>query len=649
MPSPRIVEILLIWASAFLFRPAALGQSAACDDFHGTACSKHHQTPGGAYDLIQHNGQAVRTLLDLAARNSDDSEFRKPGVFYSACMHSQMVSGLGNAYPELSVISRISSISALVDEVASLHRIGIPALFRFGEVSDPENPTVMVAGLDQGGLGLSQPGYYFGASRALAGVRLRYMQHLTALFSLVGDSREDANSEAQTAVEIETELAVGFGNSGSLGRASEAILTRSEAIQLAPRLMLDGYFADVGAPPFSTILVRNPQFFVRLNNLLSSIPLEQWKSYLRARLIRSAAPYLSDSFSNEYYDFERTLLDGSIGEEPRWERCVRYTEAALPDAVGQLFVPKVLSPDGKHQAQTIAAAVEQAMQKQVESLAWMSPSAKEIARQKIARITNKIGYPDNWDDYAGLEIRRDDFLGNVLRARTYHYRQNLKKIGKPVDKTEWSVPVTAVNAYYDPVQNNITVPAGLLQPPVFYPTADGATNFGSLGAAIAHELSHGVDEEGSNYDADHRRRNWWTPEDYWQFRNRAACFIEQYKQTELHLTDDTDVRQRNAFWTASENIADNVGLRIALAAMHNRETLHPTGKINGLTPDQRFFLAYARMWCGTEAARTAGLSDVHPANEYRVDGVLQNFPEFQKAFACKPTDKMVSPKPCSVW
>ena len=370
-----------------------------------------------------------------------------------------------------------------------------------------------------------------------------------------------------------------------------------------------------------------------MNAVLEKEDLESWKAYLRWHLVNANAPYLSAAFVNADFDFFGKTLGGAQELEPRWKRCVSYTDNDLGEALGQAYVQRAFSPEAKQRAQEMVKEIEQAMERDIQSLSWMSPETKQKALEKLHAVANKIGYPDKWRDYTALTIARDDEMGNVLRARTFEFNRQLAKIGKPVDRGEWGMTPPTVNAYYNPQINDINFPAGILQPPFFDPSADDAPNYGDIGATIGHELTHGFDDEGRQFDAHGNLRDWWTPEDGKQFEQRASCVSDQYSQ--YVAVDDIKI---NGQLTMGENVADLGGLMLAYMAWQDETRGKKLDPIDGLTPEQRFFIGYGQSWCSNtrdETKRMYATIDPHSPDKYRANGVVSNSPEFQQAFQCK--------------
>jgi endothelin-converting enzyme/putative endopeptidase len=417
---------------------------------------------------------------------------------------------------------------------------------------------------------------------------------------------------------------------------------------LAPGFEFAQFFEDSGAPKFATLNVGNPDFFKSVNGVLSSVALEDWKTYLRWKVLTEAAPMLSQPFIDEDFRFWQQYLEGQKEIEPRWKRCVSRTDSLLGEALGQFYVERTFGVEGKQRTLKMVGAIEAAMGEDIRMSPWMAPKTKDAAEEKLSKVANNIGYPDKWRDYSSVRVERGDALGNVERAAAFEVHRQLNKIGKPVDRKEWGMTPPTVNAYYRASQNDINFPAGILQPPFFDRKMDDAVNFGAIGSVIGHELTHGFDDQGAKYDAAGNLRNWWTPEDKAEFEKRGQCLADEYSGfvavDDLHL---------NGKLTLGENTADNGGVRLSYMALEERLKAQPAAApIDGFTPEQRFFLGYAQIWCQNitpEAARVRAITDPHSPGPYRVNGVVVNMPEFEKAFSCKAGLPMVGQNACRTW
>jgi endothelin-converting enzyme/putative endopeptidase len=407
------------------------------------------------------------------------------------------------------------------------------------------------------------------------------------------------------------------------------------------------YFSVAGQPGLQALNVTAPHFFKTLDATLQKENLKSWQAYLRWHLANANAPFLSSAFVNANFDFFGKTLQGAQELEPRWKRCVSYADNDLGEALGQAYVQRAFSPEAKQRAQKMVRQIEEAMQQDIDSLSWMSPATKQQAIEKLHTLANKIGYPDKWRDYSALTIAHDDYTGNVLRARQFEFNRQIAKIGKPLDRGEWGMTPPTVNAEYSPQLNDINFPAGILQPPFFDPSADDAPNYGDTGATIGHELTHGFDDEGRQFDAQGNLRDWWTAEDGKQFDERASCISDQYSQ--YVAVDDIKI---NGQLTMGENVADLGGLMLAYMAWKSETHDKKLESIDGFTPEQRFFIGYGQSWCDQtrdETKRLYATIDPHSPDKYRANGVVSNTPEFQQAFQCKAGSAMVREKRCRVW
>jgi putative endopeptidase len=466
---------------------------------------------------------------------------------------------------------------------------------------------------------------------------------------LLGDKPDVAEKEAQTVMRIETALA-----KGSMTRVErrdpknrDHKMTRGELQKIAPEFKWQVYFTKVGVPSLTSLNVSAPGFFHALDDELVAESLGDWKAYLRWHLVNSDAPHLSAQFLNENFAFFGKTLRGQQELKPRWKRCTEEVDEYLGEALGQAYVEKYFSPESKQQALRMVKEIEAAMEQDINRLPWMSPATKQQALAKLHAVGNKIGYPDKWRDYSKLEIVRGDELGNVERARQFEFNRELGKIGKPVDRGEWGMTPPTVNAYYSAQMNDINFPAGVLQPPAFDPQSDAAPNYGDTGGTIGHELTHGFDDQGRKFDAQGNLREWWTDEDGKEFVKRASCISDQYST--YTIVDDIKI---NGKLTLGEDVADLGGLLLAYMAWKSDTAGQKLEAMDGLTPEQRFFVGYGQSWCGQtrdETKRLRATVDPHSPEKYRTNGVVSNMPDFQEAFHCKPDSPMVNANRCQVW
>jgi endothelin-converting enzyme/putative endopeptidase len=419
--------------------------------------------------------------------------------------------------------------------------------------------------------------------------------------------------------------------------------------KLAPNFDWKTYYSVLQYPKIEILNVGAPEFFKQVNGALASEPLANWKTYLRFHVADTSSPYLSAKFVQENFDFYRKYLRGAKEMQARWKRCVQYSDYLLGEALGQAYVRKVFSPELKQSTLDMVQRIEDAMAKRIQALDWMSPETKRQALTKLHGIRNKIGYPDKWRDYSSVKIAPAEFLGNVQRAAEFEHRREIDKIGKPVDHGEWEISPVTVDAYYNPQMNDINFPAGVLQPPLYDAKMDDAPNYGDTGGTIGHELTHGFDDEGSQFDAKGNLKNWWTKEDREKFDARTKCVSDQYSQ--YVVVDDVHINGR---LTMGEDVADLGGEILAYIAWKDATKDKNLQPVDGLTPEQRFFIGFAQWDCANERPedlRVRAQTDPHSPAEFRINGVVANMPEFAKAFSCKPGQAMVKPEDtiCRVW
>jgi endothelin-converting enzyme/putative endopeptidase len=503
--------------------------------------------------------------------------------------------------------------------------------------------------VDQGGMGLPDRDYYTRDDAKSVELRKQYVEHVGKMAALAGAPPEQANAAAQNVIQLETALAKNALDAVSRRDPNKIYhkLSTAELQALTPQFQWPQYFTGIGAPPIYALNVTEPEFFKALGQTLASTPIGEIKSYLRWHLAHASATVLSKGFVDENFRFYGTALTGAKELRPRWKRCVQYTDTDLGEALGQAFVKEAFGPQAKADTLRMVHELEGALETDINSLSWMTEATKKEAQVKLHAISNKIGYPEKWRDYSGLNIVRGDALGNSQRSNAFEFHRQLNKIGKPVDKNEWSMTPPTVNAYYNPLENNINFPAGILQPPFYSAKADAAVNFGGAGAVIGHEMTHGFDDQGRQFDARGNLKDWWTPADAKAFDERAQCFVDEYSS--FTAVDDVKV---NGKLTLGENTADNGGLRIALMAYLSRAAKEPAATLDGFTAEQRVFLGWGQVWCENvrpERARMLAQTNPHSPGHYRVNGVVSNMPEFQKAFSCKAGAPMVRPTQCRVW
>ncbi len=635
-----------------------------CVDFAKFACGnwlKQNPIPAdqSRWDVYaklgMENQRYLWAILEEAAKPTAkrSANEQKIGDYFSACMDESAAekAGVTPLRADLDAIEKLKDASDLAPLLAKLHLASgqVSPLFGFGSSQDYADSSRVIAFATASGLGLPDRDYYTKTDAKSQETRAKYLDHVARVFVLLGDDAAKAKVEAQTVMSIETALA-----QASLTRVEKREphnlfhkLTAAQLTQLTPSFHWADYWKAAALPPQAEVNVTEPKFFQEVEQLLKTRPIGDWKRYLRWHLAREASPYLSAAFVRANFDFYSKYLRGVSEMQPRWKRCVRYVDGDLGEALGKIFVDKTFSPETKARALAMTQQIEKAMEAEIQKLDWMGPETKRQALEKLRLVANKIGYPDRWRDYSALRIVRGDFVGNQERATIFESKRQLDKIGKPVDKTEWQMTPPTVNAYYDAQMNDINFPAGVLQPPLFDPRMDDAPNYGNTGATIGHELTHGFDDEGRKFDAKGNLRDWWTAKDGAQFEKRAACVVDQYAQ--YTVVDNIKI---NSKLTEGEDVADLGGTLLAYIAWKSATQGKNLKPVDGLTPDQRFFVGMAQWACGDErpeSKRVTAITDPHSPLEYRINGVVSNMPEFQKAFSCKVGQPMVRAQACKIW
>jgi putative endopeptidase len=636
-----------------------------CVDFYQYACGtwrKNNPVPPdkarwGRFDeLFERNLYILRDILTEAEAPGKHSDIEtKVGNFYGSCMDESAIEAKGTAplRPELERISGIKSNTELIAQVAYMHRSGIPALFAFYSQADMHDSTQTIAALDQGGITMPDRDYYIKDDPKSVETRQKYVEHVQKMFELAGDKPGVAEAEAKTVLAVETGLA-----QASMDRTArrdpknrDHKMTVGDIAAAAPNFDLTRYFADNGSPKFASLNVGNPEFFKQVNAQLDKVPLPDWKVYLRWKTINNYAPALTKAFVDEDFQFNGKFMSGQQEIEPRWKRCVKSTDEHLGMALGKLYVDRTFGAEGKERTLKMVQAIESAMREDIGDLAWMSDATKKKAYEKLDSIVNNIGYPDKWRDYSTVVVKRDDYAGNVQRASAFEVHRVYAKIDKPTDRKDWGMTPPTVNAYYRSSMNDINFPAGILQPPFYGKNMDDAVNYGGIGVVIGHELTHGFDDQGRKFDAAGNFKDWWTPEDGQEFEKRATCTADEYSNF-VSVKDDKGEVKLNGRLTLGENTADNGGLKLAYMALMHVIGNTPVKPIDGYTPQQRFFLSFAQIWCQNvtdQEARKRALTDPHSPGRFRVNGSVQNSAAFEKAFGCKAGQPMVSEKACRVW
>ncbi|HYA22743.1 MAG TPA: M13 family metallopeptidase [Terriglobales bacterium] len=673
----RLLAILLLSSTAFA-QNASPAQSSAefsidiidksldpCADFYQYACGNWLKTAeipadqprwGSFTELFESNLAIEHGILEKASAGgaNRDAIDQKIGDYYGSCMEETAVNqkGLDPLKPELDRIAGVKDKQTLIDAIARVHMIGPNPLFNFYSQPDLHNADHVIAFIDQGGLTLPDRDFYLKDDAKNQELRKSLVEYATQVFTLAGQSSQQASDSAQTVLRIEISLA-----KASMDRTSrrdpknrDHKMSRDAAEQLAPNFYLERYFTDVGAPSFSELNVVNPDFFKQVNSVVASESLDSLKTYVSWHMLDAAAPWLSQPFVDANFKM-RQALTGQKEIQARWKRCVSATDRALGEALGQRYVELTFGAEGKQRMLKMVDALEKSLDEDIQGLPWMTPDTKKQAKIKLEAIRNKIGYPDQWRDYTKLTVVRGDLLGNFFRANDFESKRDIAKISKPLDRKEWGMTPPTVNAYYSGSYNEIVFPAGILQPPFFDKKMDDAVNFGGIGLVIGHELTHGFDDQGRKYDPQGNLRDWWTEQDGKEFEKRVSCIADEYSG--FTAVDDLKLNGR---LTLGENTADNGGARISFNALEHVIAEDKTGNaakpIDGFTPEQRFFLGFARVWCEKqrpEFARMRVSVDPHSPGKYRVDGVVENMPEFQKAWGCKAGQPMVAANACRVW
>jgi len=650
-----------------VFDPSLIDKTVdPCENFYRFSCNgwfKRNPLPadqasyGRFTELSELNRLHLKQILEEEAApvTTRSANEQKIGDEYASCMDTATVNKLGIAplKPELDRIAALKTPGGLPALLAHLHAIGVSAFFGMESNQDYADSSSIISFYGAGGLGLPERDYYTRTDAKSVEQRQQYVAHVHRIFVLAGEPDAQAAKDAETVLAIETRLAKASltiteqRDPQNLNHPTDVISFSKELTHFS----LADYVAAAHAPAAGKANDMEPKFFAEFNALVADTPIDQIKTYLRWHLLHAfAGTSLPESFDQETWNFYAHTLNGAEKQQERWKRCTTRVDHELGEALGEVYVSRYFPPAEKQRTLEMTLAIEQAMDKDIDALDWMSAATKVKAKEKLHTVMNKIGYPDKWRDYSKLEIVRGDALGNQVRAHEFDVARDLNKIGKPVDRGEWQMTPPTVNAYYDPQMNNVNFPAGYLQPPFFSGQEDDAANYGDMGSTIGHELTHGFDDEGRQFDKDGNLKNWWTQNDEQKFTERTDCMVKQYDAIEavpgVHL---------NGKLTLGENLADLGGLWLAwLAWLDKAEAAHVdmTAATGGYTPDQRFWIAYAQQWCTQtrpEHLRTQAQGDPHAPDEYRTNTVLQDLPEFARSFSCRKAAAMVNPKPCRVW
>jgi predicted metalloendopeptidase len=650
-----------------------------CDDFYKYACNKWlAANPIPADQVYWSTGSGLElwnetVLRETLEANGKDDPKRSPvqqkiGDYWAACMDESGIeaAGLKPLQPELDRIAALKSKTEITLEIAHLHHLFPGAwegsdnqsnspFFGFTGGQDFDDASKVVAQLDQGGLSLPNRDYYLNTDDKSVETLKKFRTHVRKMFVLAGESESQASSDAAIVLELETALAK--PQMDNIKRRDPKNINNKMSLvqirEMAPSIDWSAYLKAVNAPASEHYIVSSPSFFRAENKLLEEHPLEHWKVYMRWQVIHRAAPYLNKAMVDEDFDFFARTLAGQEQNLPRWRRCTNAADRDLGEALGQAYVDRAFPPESRARTIEMVHAIERAMHDDVESAAWMTPATKEQAIVKLKGIEDKIGYPSHWRDYSSVKITRGSYLINEEHASAFEFERWVAKIGKPVDRGEWTMTPPTINAYYDPQLNTINFPAGILQPPFFEKTMDDSVNYGAIGMVIGHELTHGFDDQGRKFDAHGNLRDWWTAEDGKQYDERGKCISDEYTQD---VPDAGPGVKQNGLLTQGEDTADNGGIHLALFALEAElkkqgKSLDDKGS-DGWTYRQRFFLSNAYSWCANirpEVARLAVTTDPHSLPIFRIDNVVSNMAEFAQAFGCKAGQKMVRANACRVW
>ncbi|HTR68008.1 MAG TPA: M13 family metallopeptidase [Terriglobales bacterium] len=637
-----------------------------CVDFYQYACgnwSKLHPIPSDSpdsdqfYNMEQYNRQVLHGILEKASAPdpSRDANAQKIGDYYASCMDEAAIQkkGMSVLQPELDRINSLTGKDQLPELLAHYQLINVNAFLGYGSQQDFKDATHSVAFVAQNGIGLPEKDYYFRTGPKDEEIRKQYVQHITNMLKLLGESDSQAATDAAAIMKLETALA-----KVSLDVTSQRdphnvyhMMPLKQLQALTPNFNWENFYGQTGSPTFTDINVAEPDFFKGMSQVIADTDLVTIKVYLRWQLVSSlAGSILPKALDQEKFDFNGRKLVGIPEQEPRWKRCVGSTDGALPEALGKAYVEEVFPASSKTKSLQMIHDIEAAMDRDIESLDWMSAATKKRAEEKLHLIANKVGYPDKWRDYSKLDIVRGDAFGNNLRAAEFESHRQLAKIGKPVDREEWITSTPTVNAFYNPSMNDINFPAGVLQSPFFDPAQIAALNYGHIGLFMGHEITHGFDDEGRQFDGHGNLDDWWTKDDAAKFTQKAQCIVDEYSKFKV---GDTHL---NGKLTLGENTADNGGMRLAYMAYLARAAeegadLNQKAE-DGYTPIQLLFLGFAQDWCSEwrpELERLVATTDPHSPSRFRANGVLVNMPEFGKAFGCKAGQPMVSANACRVW
>ena len=622
-----------------------------------TAIPPEYSRWGSFNELTERNNEALREVAEKAVKTKADAktapEVQKVGDYYASGMDEKTINA-NRSKPlqeEFAKIDAIKQPGDVLREVAHLHSIGVGALFLFGSSPDDKNSTMVISNAVQGGLGMPDRDYYTKTDDASKKLREQYVQHVAKMLALAGAAPDKASDAANKIMALETALAQASRTRVELRDPQKNYnkMSQTDLQALTPDLKWADYFKEINLAEPGEVNIHQPDFFKAVNDLVKNTPIDDWKIYLRWHLLNAAAGELSDDFVDENFKFNDATLRGVKQLKPRWKRVVASTDNAIGEALGKLYVAEYFPPEAKARALELINNLKAALSDRIKTLEWMDEPTKQEALKKLAAMAVKIGYPDKWRDYSLLKIDRGPYVLNAIRAANFEVKRDLRKIGKPVDRTEWGLTPPTVNAYYQPTMNEIVFPAGILQPPFFNAKADDAVNYGGIGTVIGHEMTHGFDDRGRQYDAAGNLRDWWSKQAADAYNSRRKTVVDQYAAYEplpgMHV---------NGELTQGENIADIGGVKIAYAALQKALAGKPREKIDDLTPEQRFFLSYATIWKSKQTEQDTKYRltiDPHSPSQYRTNGPLSNLPEFQKAFDLPDGSPMVraADKRVNIW
>ncbi len=637
----------------------------ACDNFYEFAVGNWrtmnplpaaYSRFGRFEQVAERNRETLRAILEESEKNPNPpgSAAQKIGDFYGACMNEAAIEAAGYSpvAPELARIDAINDRTVLQNEIFHLQSTGITPLFRFGGQNDQKNSRMIIAVVAQAGIGLPDRDYYLRSDERFAATRRQYVEHIAKMLQLVGEEPAKASMDADRVMALETQLAQAQMSRIEMRSPEKTynITPVAQLVTIAPNVNWIALLKSEGLTDLQSVNVAQPEFFKTVSRLVDEVPLEAWKAYLKWHVLDQAATSLSSPFVNEDFSFSGRILSGQKEQQERWKRCIRSTDFYLGDLLGQEYVRRTFSPEAKAKMNALIDNLVSALREDIPTLTWMGPQTRQAALEKLNAFSRRIGYPDKWIDYSKLTITRNSYAQDVMAARQFSHARNVGRIGRPDDPNEWGrfTPAT-VNASYNPNRNDITFPAGILQPPFYDPNADDAYNYGGIGTVIGHEMTHGFDDQGAKFDAQGNLRNWWTPEDLTNFQARAECIVKEYG--EFNVEPGLNIQGK---LVTGEAIADLGGATLALRAYEKSLEGKPHTTIDGFTPEQRFFLGFAQVWgenMAPEEARRRALTDPHAQGPFRVNGTVQNMPEFQRAFGCKESAPMVraEAKRCAIW